>query len=329
MNEDAKQPNKESALVSDEAVQITIASKEKPSSHEDCNETMKNFWTNIQTRKSYEDMVIESEESGMKRTLGALELSLLGIGLIIGTGIFVLTGHAAASNAGPSVVYSFIIAGIVSLFAALCYAEMASMIPISGSAYTYTYATMGELVAWMIGWDLILEYLVGAATVSVGWSGYVVAFIESVLGTTLSTTLTQPPIDIDPISGHFILTGNIINLPAIIIILVCTVVLVFGTGHASWVNTAFVAIKITIILLFIFASIGYINTDNWTPFVPQNTGQFGKFGVSGVFQAATMVFFAYIGFDSVSTTTQECKNPQRDIPIGGKPTPETPQSSRI
>jgi basic amino acid/polyamine antiporter, APA family len=253
---------------------------------------------------------------GLKRVLGRGDLVLLGIGAIIGTGIFVLTGRAAAVNAGPAVWVSFIVAGVAAGFAALCYAEMASMIPVAGSAYTYSYATMGELVAWIIGWDLILEYLVGAATVSVGWSGYVVAFIAHMTGHTLPTTWTQAPIIFDEATQAFVRTGNIINVPAMLIVLAVTAILVIGVKESARFNAVIVFIKVAVILAFIAFAASFVRPENWHPLVPPNTGEFGRFGVSGVLQGATLVFFAYIGFDAVSTAAQECKNPQRDLPVG-------------
>jgi APA family basic amino acid/polyamine antiporter len=239
---------------------------------------------------------------------------MLGIGAIIGTGIFVLTGTAAARNAGPGVALSFTVAGVASAFAGLCYAEMASMIPIAGSAYTYSYATMGELVAWMIGWDLILEYLVSAAAVSVGWSGYVVAFAHDTFGVTLSSAWTTAPVVWK--EDHFERTGAVVNLPAALIVLAVTVLLVRGVKESARLNTAIVFVKVTVVLLFIALAARFVNTANWHPFVPENTGKFGHFGVSGVLQGATKVFFAYIGFDAVSTAAQETRNPQKDLPAG-------------
>ncbi len=251
---------------------------------------------------------------GLKRTLGAFELILLGIGAIIGTGIFVLTGHAAATNAGPAVALSFVISGVASAFAGLCYAEMASMIPVAGSAYTYSYATMGELVAWIIGWDLILEYLVGAATVSVGWSGYVVRFLGDVLGISLPGAWTRAPFEW--VNGHIQATGGIVNLPAVFITLLVTTILVVGIKESARFNSIVVVVKVAVVLLFIAAVAPHVRTENWHPFIPQNKGAFGQFGISGIFQGATMVFFAYIGFDAVSTAAQETRNPQRDLPRG-------------
>jgi len=253
---------------------------------------------------------------GLKRTLTAFDLVLLGVGGIIGTGIFVLTGRAAAANAGPAVALSFTVAAIASAFAGLCYAEMASMIPIAGSAYTYAYATMGELIAWIIGWDLILEYLVGAATVSVGWSGYVCAFVKNVTGHELSTTWTRAPFIWDEAAQQMQATGAIVNLPAVFIVLAVTAILVVGIKESARFNGIIVLVKVAVVLMFIATAAPFIRHENWVPFIPANTGTFGKFGISGILQGATMVFFAYIGFDAVSTAAQETKNPQRDLPIG-------------
>jgi APA family basic amino acid/polyamine antiporter len=267
--------------------------------------------------KSVDQLRSDAEHGhGLKRSLTALDLVMLGIGAIIGTGIFVLTGQAAAANAGPAVCLSFVAAGIASAFAGLCYAEMASMIPVAGSAYTYAYATMGELVAWIIGWDLILEYLVGAATVSVGWSGYVVAFVEHVSGVRLPMAWTSAPIGYDEKLHAFVTTGAIVNVPAVVITVLVTAILVVGVKESARFNSAIVFVKVAVVLAFIAFAAGYVHADNWRPFVPANTGQFGKYGVSGILQGATTVFFAYIGFDAVSTAAQECKRPQRDLPVG-------------
>jgi APA family basic amino acid/polyamine antiporter len=267
--------------------------------------------------KSVDRLRAEAEqEHGLKRALSALDLVMLGIGAIIGTGIFVLTGRAAAANAGPAVALSFIVAGIASAFAGLCYSEMASMIPISGSAYTYSYATMGELVAWIIGWDLILEYLVAASAVSVGWSGYVVAFLHDAFGVDLSKDWVSAPVLWNEKLQHFELTGAYVNLPAVLVVLAITWLLVRGIKESARFNTIIVFMKVTVVLLFIAFAARFVRTDNWHPFIPPNEGAFGRFGVSGVLQGATMVFFAYIGFDAVSTAAQESRNPQRDLPIG-------------
>jgi APA family basic amino acid/polyamine antiporter len=268
-------------------------------------------------RKSIDHLQSDAEHPhGLKRRLSAMDLVLLGIGGIIGTGIFVLTGRAAAANAGPAVALSFTIAAVASAFAGLCYSEMASMIPVAGSAYTYAYATMGELVAWIIGWDLILEYLVGAATVSVGWSGYMCAFIQNVTGRSLPTDWTTSPLVWNEAHRHVQLTGAIINLPAVLITLLVTGILVLGIKESARFNSVIVVIKVAAVLLFIAAAAPFIRSENWHPFIPDNTGKFGQFGVSGILQGATMVFFAYIGFDAVSTAAQETRNPRRDLPIG-------------
>lgn len=252
----------------------------------------------------------------MKRVLGATDLVALGIGAIIGSGIFVITGAAAAAHAGPAVVISFLIAGAAAAFAALCYSELAAMIPVSGSAYTYTYATMGELVAWIIGWDLILEYLIGASAVSVGWSGYATTFFMKVTGVELPAQWINAPLKWDAVSGSIEWTGNIVNLPAVAITLFMTIVLIVGVRESAKLNLGIVFIKVSVLLVFIAAAAPFVRPENWHPFVPENQGSFGVFGPSGVFQAATVVFFAYIGFDAVSTAAQECRNPKRDLPIG-------------
>jgi APA family basic amino acid/polyamine antiporter len=280
---------------------------------------------NLFIRKSIAALKAEAAVSGehtLKRTLSALKLTTLGIGAIIGAGIFVLTGHAAAANAGPSIALSFVLGGIVCTFAGLCYAEMASTVPIAGSAYTYAYATMGEFIAWIIGWDLILEYALGAVTVSIGWSGYVASFLKN-LGVTVPEAYASAPYAFDPATGVWSHTGTIINLPAMIIIALVTILLVIGIEESARANAVIVIIKIAIVILFIVAGIGFMSTANWvTPanptgsFIPPNTGNFGEYGWSGVLRGAGVVFFAYIGFDAVSTAAQEAKNPQRDMPKG-------------
>lgn len=266
--------------------------------------------------KSVDKLQADAEHGGgLKRSLGAFDLVMLGIGAIIGTGIFVLTGTAAANNAGPAVCLSFILAGIASAFAGLCYAEMASMIPVAGSAYTYAYATMGELVAWIIGWDLILEYLVGSAAVSVGWSGYVVSFLRNICHIDIPAAWTNAPYAWDVATQTFHATGAIVNLPAMLITLFVTGILVFGVKESARFNSVIVIVKVVVVLLFIACAMPFINPENWHPFIPENVGP-GKFGVDGIFRGAASVFFAYIGFDAVSTAAQETKNPQRDLPIG-------------
>lgn len=259
---------------------------------------------------------VAADESGhgLKRALGALNLTTLGIGAIIGAGIFVLTGTAAANYAGPAIVYSFILAGMACLFAGLCYAEFASMIPIAGSAYTYGYATLGEFFAWIIGWDLILEYLFGAATVAVGWSGYFTAFMKE-LGVNMPAALTNSPLSYNETDG-FIQTGATLNLPAMFLVILMTALLVIGIKESARFNNLIVIVKLAIVLLVIGFGFMYVNTNNWYPFVPPNTGEAGHFGWSGIVRGAGVIFFAYIGFDAVSTAAQEAKNPQRDMPIG-------------
>jgi basic amino acid/polyamine antiporter, APA family len=301
--------------------------------------------------KSITQLMQESDGSGgptLKRTLTGTNLVLLGIGAIIGAGIFVLTGQAAAQYAGPGIVISFLIAGAGCLFAGLCYAEFASMIPIAGSAYTYGYATLGEFIAWIIGWDLILEYLFAASTVAVGWSGYFTAFLTE-LGITLPAafvgaplsvegthTLVRSQICVDPASGGlavdaishtpvriqdclaggFQIGTGILNVPAMLLVIALTTLLVVGIKESARFNNIFVVVKVAIVLLVIGFGAKYVDTANWTPFIPQNLGEFGQFGWSGVFRASGVIFFAYIGFDAVSTAAQEAKNPQKDLPIG-------------
>ncbi|MCB9344703.1 MAG: amino acid permease [Lewinellaceae bacterium] len=272
---------------------------------------------NLWVKKPLSTLLTESsdEKNALKRTLGRWNLVSLGIGAIIGAGIFVLTGQAAASYAGPAVVYSFVVAGIACAFAGLCYAEFASMIPIAGSAYTYSYATLGEFIAWIIGWDLILEYLFGASTVAVGWSGYVVSFFAD-LGIHIPPALSNAPISYDAATGAWSTTGALINFPAIFIIGIMTTLLVIGIRESANFNNLIVFIKVVVILLFIGFGAGHIVSANWEPFIPDNTGEFGHFGWSGIFRAAGVIFFAYIGFDAVSTAAQEAKNPQKDMPWG-------------
>jgi APA family basic amino acid/polyamine antiporter len=253
-------------------------------------------------------------EHGLRRTLGALNLTTLGIGAIVGAGIFVLTGQAAAQYAGPAIVLSFIVSGLGCAFAGLCYAEFASMIPIAGSAYTYAYATLGEFLAWIIGWDLILEYLFGASTVAVGWSGYVVSFFKD-FGINIPAYLSSAPVSFSSQSG-WSTTGAFLNLPAMFIVAAITTLLVMGIRESAGFNNVIVMVKVAVILLFVGFGIAYVHHSNWVPFIPPNTGSFGEFGWSGILRGAGVIFFAYIGFDAVSTTAQEAKNPQKDMPIG-------------
>jgi APA family basic amino acid/polyamine antiporter len=257
----------------------------------------------------------EASGNELRRALTATQLTLLGIGGVIGTGIFVLTGVAAAQNAGPALALSFIFAGIGCMFAGLCYAEFAAMIPVSGSAYSYSYATLGEGVAWFIGWNLILEYLFAVATVSVGWSGYAVSLLDQ-LHVHIPDALSHAPFDQDRITEQMVRTGAIINVPAMLIVSAIATICYIGIKQSATFNSWIVTIKVTVIILFILFGISFINTANWHPFVPPNAGHFGEFGWSGVLKAAGVIFFAYIGFDAISTAAQEAKNPQRDMPIG-------------
>ena len=251
-------------------------------------------------------------DSGLKRSLTATQLTLLGIGAVIGAGIFVLSGHAAAEHAGPAIVLSFIIAGIACAFAGLCYAEFAAMLPVSGSAYSYSYATLGEFVAWFIGWNLVLEYMFAASTVAVGWSGYLNSFLGH-FGAALPESLAAAPLNV--VDGAIVYTGGIVNLPAVAIIAAVSGLCYVGITQSAFVNSIIVAIKVTVIVLFVAFAASYVNPDNWHPFIPENEGP-GKFGMDGVIRGASVVFFAYIGFDAVSTAAGEAKNPQRDMPIG-------------
>jgi APA family basic amino acid/polyamine antiporter len=253
-------------------------------------------------------------ERGFNRSLTGANLLLLGIGGIIGAGIFVLTGQAAAVYAGPAIVISFILSGIACAFAGLCYAELAAMIPIAGSAYTYAYATLGQLFAWIIGWDLILEYLFGASTVAVGWSGYVVSFLRD-FGIHIPAALSSAPFNHTHEAG-WIQTGAIINLPAMLIVGLCTTLLYVGIKESAKFNDLIVIIKLSVLGLFLVFGSMFIIPENWVPFIPENTGEFGHFGWSGILRGAGVIFFAYIGFDSVSSLAQEAKNPQKDMPVG-------------
>ena len=246
-------------------------------------------------------------EHRLRRVLGPVALSALGVGAIIGAGIFVLTGLAAHDFAGPGLVLSFVVAGTACALAALCYAEFASMVPVAGSAYAYAYATLGELFAWIIGWDLVLEYAVASSTVAHGWSHYLLSFLD-IFGIHLPMQWTGNPIDILPATGTWGLTGAYLNVPAALVVLFVTVILVIGIKESANFNAAMVLLKIVVVLFVIFVGAGYIDTKNWHPFLP--------FGMPGVFKGAAYIFFAYIGFDAVSTHAEEAKNPQRDVPIG-------------
>ncbi len=302
---------------------------------------------NLFRRRSVADLQAEVlTDQRLKRALGPVNLTALGIGAVIGAGIFVLTGHAAAELAGPGIVLSFILAGIACALAGLCYAELSAMIPISGSAYTYGYATLGEFVAWIIGWDLILEYLFAASTVAVGWSGYAVSFLYDLgisipkLSAAAGTQLIEIPKavaqSVHMYAGWWIAKPELLNqikaagidpatlthvtaafnVPAVIIVFVITLLLVVGIRESAIFNNVIVIIKMLVILAVVGVGALYINKANWHPFIPENTGKWGEFGWSGVLRAAGVIFFAYIGFDAVSTAAQEAKRPQRDMPIG-------------
>lgn len=265
--------------------------------------------------KSLEALQKEATSGKIKleRTLGPLDLIFLGIGAIIGAGLFSITGIAAANNAGPAIIISFFLAALGCTFAGLCFSELAAMIPIAGGAYSYTYATLGEFIAWIIGWALILEYATGAAAVSISWSAYVVSFLHD-FGIQIPTYLTSSPWQPTPTENG--LVYGWFNLPSVLIVMLITWLLIRGVDKSAKVNAILVIIKVAVVILFIGIGFAYINYDYYTPFVPENQGKFGEFGWSGVFRAAGVVFFAYIGFDAVSTAAQEVKNPQRDLPIG-------------
>src|SRR6266849_1726670 len=267
--------------------------------------------------KSIEQLKAEAAETGghsLKRVLGPINLVTLGIGAIIGTGIFVLTGEAAAQYAGPAIVLSMLLAGFASALAGVCYAEFASTVPIAGSAYTYGYATLGEFIAWIIGWDLILEYALGAATVAVGWSGHLTAFMHDFVGISFPKSLAAAPCTL--INAPGCSPDAIFNLPAVLVTLAVTVLIVIGVKESANVNSAIVIVKVGVVIIVILGGAAYINTANWHPFIPENTGNFGDYGWSGVLRGAGVIFFAYIGFDAVSVAAQEAKNPQKDMPVG-------------
>jgi APA family basic amino acid/polyamine antiporter len=268
----------------------------------------------LATRKSIDHLQAEAGKPTLRRALGPLNLTALGIGSVIGTGIFVLTGTAASQNAGPALVISMLIAALACAFAGLCYAELASMIPVAGSAYTYAYASSGEFVAWIIGWDLILEYALSGATVAVGWSGYLVSFLRD-LGIAFPPALTVAP-NATAVAPDGSVVAGVFNLPAAAIVLLVTALLVIGIRQSANTNTALVVVKTAVLILFVALGAAYVRRENLVPFIPPNTGEFGHFGVSGVFRGAAIMFFAYVGFDAVSTAAQEARNPQRDMPIG-------------
>jgi APA family basic amino acid/polyamine antiporter len=268
-------------------------------------------------KKPIDLLLKESAEVGehsLKRTLGPVNLILIGIGIIIGAGLFSLTGIAAGQHSGPAVTISFLIAALGCTFAALCYAEFSAMIPVAGSAYTYSYATMGELFAWIIGWDLVLEYSVGAATVAISWSQYLTKFL-SWFDLYLPPQLTLSPFETAKAANGDVVSG-IINLPAALIVIIVTSIIIRGTKGSALVNAIIVSLKVGVVLVFIAVGWSFINPQNYHPYIPQNTGVWGDYGWSGILRGAGLVFFVFIGFDAVSTAAQEAKNPQRNMPIG-------------
>ena len=278
-------------------------------------------------RKPLELLLEEARgENRLRRVLGPVQLTALGVGCIIGAGIFVITGKAAHNTAGPALMLSYVVAGLACIFAALCYAEFASMVPVAGSAYTYAYATLGELFAWIIGWDLVLEYTVASATVANGWSGYFQSVLSK-FGIVLPAALAGPPWVYNPALGKIVATGALVNLPAVLVVALVTVVLVIGIRESAGFNAAMVILKVSVVLFVIAVGVFYINPENWKPFAPYGYGGVRVFGHTffgqedagghplGMMAGAAIIFFAYIGFDSVSTHAEEAKRPQRDVPI--------------
>jgi APA family basic amino acid/polyamine antiporter len=275
---------------------------------------MKGLFARKPIKSKFVEIDEEHHEGGMKRHLSSLSLISIGIGAIIGAGIFVITGQAAALYAGPAIVLSFIVAAIICVFAGLCFAELAAMIPVAGGSYAYSYASMGELPAWIVGWTLLAQFMISISTVAVGWGGYFTSFLHD-WGVTLSETFTNSPIRYAAGSG-WELSGSVINIPAMVIVALAGIAIAVGIKAAAHFNNVMVAIKLTTIVLFIIVGWGFINTENWTPFIPENKGVFGEFGWSGILRGAGLVFFAFIGFDTVSTLAQEAKDPQKDLPVG-------------
>jgi basic amino acid/polyamine antiporter, APA family len=262
-------------------------------------------------RQPVEMLVRDTPSTELPRTLGMFSLTCFGVGSTIGAGIFVLTGVVAAEHAGPAVVLAFVLASVACALAGLCYAEFASIVPVAGSAYTYAYATLGELAAWIIGWCLMLEYLFASAMVAIGWGGYAVSMAAD-FGLILPATLTQAPFDVGP--AGLAATGALFNAPAAAITVVCTLLLLAGTQLSARINDLIVVAKVIAIVIVGVAGLMYANAANWTPFIPPNTGQFGEFGMSGVVTGAAIVFYAYVGFDTVSSMSQETRNAQRVVP---------------
>jgi APA family basic amino acid/polyamine antiporter len=271
------------------------------------------IWTKKTVGGILKDMDSVAEADRLHRGLSTFDLLTLGIASVVGAGIFVLTGNVAAQYAGPAVAVCYILAGVASLFAALCYAEFAAMIPVSGSAYTYAYVTFGELFAWIIGWDLLLEYLFSVSTVAVGWSGYFTGFLE-LFGLHIPTAFSNAPFMLDA-QDHFVRSAAILNLPAMGIVILCSALLYVGVKMSALANNLMVAVNITILLMVIAFGLAYVHPEYWHPFLPENTGISGHFGWSGVFRGSAVIFFAYVGFDVASTAAQEAKDPQKSMPI--------------
>ena len=276
---------------------------------------MSNLLQRLFAVRSVESIVRELNSAPkLNRVLTARSLTAIGLGSTIGTGVFILTGTVAANHAGPALTLALLIAAIGSGFAAICYAEFAAMIPVSGSAYTYSYATLGECIAWFIGWNLSLEYMMSASAVAVGWSEYMINLLGKA-GVHFPDVLTNAPLG-KTADGTLGLTGAIVNLPAVLIVVALGWICYVGVRESSALNSAMVTIKVGVIIVFVLAGLSYVDTSNWHPYLPPNTGTFGQFGWSGVFQGAAIIFFSYIGFDTASTTAREARNPQRDVPLG-------------
>lgn len=254
-----------------------------------------------------------SDNGGLKRNLSATNLVALGVGAIVGTGIFVITGQAAASYAGPALTISFMISAFGCILAGLCYAEFAAMMPVAGSVYSYSYATMGEILAWFIGWILILEYLFACSSVAVGWSGYMLSLLD---GWGIEFPRQIASSTFDHVAEGWVWTGSIINFPAVFIVAIISAFLLGGINQSAFINNVIVVIKVGVILLFIAFGLSHIDVGNWHPYIPENTGEFGHYGWSGILRGAGVVFYAYLGFDALSTAAQEAKNPQKDMPKG-------------
>ncbi|MDR2556140.1 MAG: amino acid permease [Bacteroidales bacterium] len=269
---------------------------------------------NLFIKKDIGAILKNAESGGLKRNLNSTHLVMLGVGAIVGTGIFVITGQAAAMYAGPALSISFLISALACVLAGLCYAEFAAMMPVSGSVYSYCYTALGELPAWFVGWTLVMEYLFACSSVAVGWSGYMTSLFDG-WGLHLPAHLSQSMLDHTTENG-WVFTGSFMDFPAVFIVGIVTAFLLGGTKQSAWINNVIVVVKVAVILLFVGFGLSYVNVDNLTPFVPKNTGEFGSFGWSGVLRGAAVVFYAYLGFDALSTAAQEVKNPQKDMPRG-------------